>query len=154
MPDILEEKEAIRDVLQQAGALLDAEAFGEWIDLFVEGALYEVRAYSTEIGVDMEWMKLNREELQALLEQAPEHVRDLAQRLHLVSPITVALHDKEASSVSSFAIFRTTRDGVTQCYAVGQYEDTLVKREGVWRFLQRTVRLHTRLLETATHVPF
>lgn len=154
MPDILAEKEAIRDVLQQAGALLDAEAFGEWIDLFVEGALYEVRAYSAEIGVDMEWMKLNREELQALLEQVSEHVRDLAQRLHLVSPVTVDIHDTEASSVSSFAIFRTTQDGVTQCYAVGQYEDTLVKREGVWRFLQRTVRLHTRLLETATHVPF
>ena len=75
-------------------------------------------------------------------------------RLHLVSPVTINIQDKEANSVSSFAIFRTTQDGVTQCYAVGQYEDTLVKGEGAWRFLQRTVRLHTQVLETATHVPF
>ena len=154
MPNTLEEKEAIRDVLQQAGSLLDAEAFSDWIDLFVQDAVYEVRAYSTEIGVEMEWMKLNRDELKVLLEQVPEHVRDLAQRLHLVSPVTVNLHDKEASSVSSFAIFRTTQEGVTQCYAVGHYEDTLVQRNGVWRFLQRIVRLHTRVLEAATHVPF
>lgn len=154
MPDIWVEKEAIREVLQQAGSLLDSEAFPDWIDLFVPDALYEVRAYSAEIGIEMEWMKLNKEELQALLEQVSEHVRDLSQRLHLVSPVTVEVQDIEAGAVSSFAIFRTTPDGATQCYAVGQYEDTLVKREGMWRFRQRTVKLHTRVLEAATHVPF
>ena len=65
MPDIWVEKEAIREVLQQAGSLLDSEAFPDWIDLFVPDALYEVRAYSAEIGIEMEWMKLNKEELQA-----------------------------------------------------------------------------------------
>lgn len=154
MLNILEEKEAIRDLLQQAGRWLDTEAFSAWIDLFVQDAIYEVRAYSTELDVEMEWMKLNKEELKTLLEQVSEHVRDLAQRLHLISSVTINIQDQEATSVSSFAIFRTTQEGVTQCYAVGQYEDTLVKQERTWRFRQRTVRLHTRVLEVATHLPF
>ena len=154
MTDRLKEKDAIRDVLQRAGRLLDCEAFSDWVELFAQDASYEVRAYSTEIGVEMEWMKLNREELKALLEQVSEHVRDLGRHLHLISPVSIEITDKQASALSSFAIYRTTQDGVTHCYAVGHYEDTLVEKAGAWRFLARTVRLHTRVLEVATHVPF
>lgn len=154
MSDCLKEKDAIRDVLQRAGRLLDAEAFSDWIGLFARDATYEVRAYSTEIGAEMEWMKLNREELKALLEQVPEHVRDLARHLHLISPVSIEITDGKASALSSFAIYRTTQDGVTHCYAVGHYEDTLMENKGAWRFLARTVRLHTRVLEVASHVPF
>lgn len=154
MANILEEKETIRDLLQAAAWLLDTEAFNEWINLFAEEASYEVRAYSTEIGVEMSWMNLKKDELKAMLEQVPEHLRDLAQRLHFVSPVKLDIQEREAKSLSSFAIFRTTQEGISHCYAVGRYEDTLVKSNGAWRFLQRKVLLHTRVLEIATHVPF
>jgi 3-phenylpropionate/cinnamic acid dioxygenase small subunit len=154
MASPLEEKEAIRDLLQTAAWLLDTEAFTDWVELFVAEGNYEVHAYSTEIGVEMEWMNLTKDELSSMLEQVPEHLRDLAQRLHLVSSVKIDLADQEAHSLSSFAIFRTTPDGVSQSYAVGRYEDSLVKQDAAWRFLQRKVMLHTRVLEVASHLPF
>lgn len=154
MANALEEKEAIRDLLQTAAWLLDTEAFADWVNLFVDEGNYQVRAYSTEIGVEMEWMNLTKDELSGMLEQVIEHLRDLAQRLHLVSSIQIDIHDHQAHSLSSFAIFRTTPDGVSHCYAVGRYEDSLIKRNGAWRFLQRKVMLHTRVLEVASHLPF
>jgi methanesulfonate monooxygenase small subunit len=152
----LEDKEAIRDLLQAAAWLLDGErAWPQWLDLFAEEATYEVRAESSEIKAGMQWFYLdNREALKSWMDEVPTHVRDMAQRLHIVAPITIDVQGDQAQSLSSFSLFRTTLDGETRLYAVGQYEDHLLKRNGHWRFLKRTVRLHTRVLETGSHVPF
>ena len=103
----------------------------------------------------MQWFCLdNREALKSWMEEVPTHVRDVAQRLHIVSPITIDVRGEQAQSLSSFSLFRTTLDGETRLYAVGQYEDHLLERNGHWRFLKRTVKLHTRVLDTGSHVPF
>jgi 3-phenylpropionate/cinnamic acid dioxygenase small subunit len=152
----LEDREAIRDLLQAAAALLDDEsAWPRWVDLFVEEATYEVTAESPEIRSTMLWFSMeSRKALAAWMDEIPTHVRDLAQRLHLVTPVDIDVRGDHAQTRSSFSLFRTTPDGETHVYAVGQYEDRMVKHGGRWRFLRRTVKLHTRLLATGTHVPF
>jgi 3-phenylpropionate/cinnamic acid dioxygenase small subunit len=154
MATAAEDREAIRDLLQHAAWLLDGEAWNDWVDLFAEGGRYEVKAYSTEIATEMLWFDLKKDELDKWMEELPTHVRDMAQRLRLVSPITIVVNGHEASALSSFALFRTTPDGETRFYAVGRYEDDLLKRDGRWRFARRTVRLQTRVLEVGTHIPF
>lgn len=154
MATAAEDREAIRDLLQHAAWLLDSEAWKDWVDLFAEDGRYEVRAYSTEVATEMLWFDLTTGELGAWMEELPTHVRDMAQRLHIVSPISIVVNGQEASALSAFALFRTTPDGESRFYAVGRYEDTLLKREGRWRFARRTVRLQTRLLEVGTHIPF
>jgi methanesulfonate monooxygenase small subunit len=152
----LEDKDAIRDLLQAAAWLLDSErAWSQWLDLFAEEATYEVRAESSEIKAGMQWFCLDsRDALQRWMEEVPTHIRDVAQRLHIVAPITIDGQGDQAHSRSSFSLFRTTLQGETRLYAVGQYEDHLVKRHGHWRILKRTVRLHTRVLDAGSHVPF
>jgi 3-phenylpropionate/cinnamic acid dioxygenase small subunit len=152
----LEDKEAIRDLLQAAAWLRDSErSWSQWLALFAEEATYEVTAHSSEIKASMQWFCVDgRDALKSWMEEVPTHVRDVAQRLHIVSPITIDAQGDQAQSLSYFSLFRTMLDGETHLYAVGHYEDHLVKRNGQWRFLKRTVKLHTRVLETGSHVPF
>ena len=150
----IEENTAIHEVLIVAATLLDEGRFLEWADLFVERAEYEMLFKSKEIGgVDDYLMKLDRQRLVNNLTLLPHHVIDTAKRLHVVSNIRVDVDGNTANSRSSFTVYRTTEDGKTSLYAVGQNEDTLVKQDGRWLFLKRRVVLDTRLLEVHTHMP-
>lgn len=151
---IVEQKEAIRDVIQKSCFLLDNERFNEWLDLFVEGGVYQLAAMSSEIGAETLWTNAVKEELQRLFEQLPEHVRDVAKRLHIVSNIEIEVREDHASSLSHFVVYRTTREGVTHCYVVGCYADNFIKSGERWLFKRRKAVLDTKMLEIASHVPF
>ena len=153
--NIPEEKEALRDLIQDSAYLLDHEQFVDYMNLFADTSQYELVAKSREIGgKETMWLAMNKPDLVQLLSEVPDHVRDEAERLHLVSPIRVDVQDDEASSLSHFAIFRTTTAGESQVYAVGHYEDAFVKRDGKWWFAKHRVVVHTRMLQISTHVPF
>lgn len=146
-------KQAIGDLVQATGALLDREDFSGWLALFAESSEYELTAYSTEIRQSMSWWKSDRAALAKMLPEIPRHVRDQGQRMHLVTPRLLKISGDSAMAVSSFAVFRTSPDGETRLYAVGQYEDTLVKAAGQWLYAKHKVVLQSRQLDTPTHVP-
>ena len=154
-PDPAEDREAIRLLTSRSVRLLNAGRFAEFIDLFAPGGRYVLEADSAEIGKTMIWLDLSRDELNALLEESPQHVHDLAARKHMVAveEFDFAEDRDTASTLSSFSVFRTDIDGRTDVYAVGSYEDSLVRIDDDWRIAHRRARVQTRMFRTPTPTP-
>ena len=148
-----EEREAIRDLIARSGRLLDTEAFEDFVALFAPDGLYEMKAYSPEIGRDMTWLSADRDELAGLLEELAEHVRDPSTRAHIISVDRIDLDGDDARARATFVVFRTDPRGETTLYAVGRYDDDLVRHNGAWRLRRRTVTPQTRLFSTPTPTP-
>lgn len=147
------DKEAIRDLIQHAAARLDDEALEAWLDLFAAESEYELTTYGPEIRYSMTWWKSTRDELKSLLDEVHQHVRDPGRRRHVVSPVSIAVDGDQAAAMSHFAVFRTDQDGHSAVYAVGRYEDSLVKQGGRWLYRSHRAVLDTRMLDMFTHLP-
>lgn len=150
--DLLE-KEHIRELVQETAALLDSEQLDQWVELFANVSEYEIVAHGNEIAARMTWWRSSREELRKLLDDVPRQVRDKARRLHLVSPVAIQCSGERGTVQSHFAVFRTTAEGRSSVYAVGRYDDTVVKASGRWVYEKHQVVLDTRMLDTFTHLP-
>ena len=150
----LDRKEALRELIHSTAYYLDREDFAGYMSLFADGAQYEITAKSREIGgKETVWMRMDKGDLTELLAEVPDHLRDEAERIHLVSPVLLDADDHRGSGVSHFAVYRTTTAGESHVYAVGHYEDTFVYRDGKWLYAKHRVVVHTRMLEIPTHVP-
>ncbi len=147
------EKDAVREHIMRTARLLDEEALEDWLALFSEDGIYEIRAYGTEIRADMVWWRSTYAELAEILKEARDHVRDPARRLHLVSPVSVEISADRAEALSHFQITRTDPDGVSSIYVAGRYVDSLVKANGRWLYDCHRAVLDTRMLDSFTHLP-
>jgi methanesulfonate monooxygenase small subunit len=145
--------EAIRDVVQRTAILLDAEDFDGWLKLFDTEGTYELSAFSTEIRRWMTWQHSDRATLEKMLQEVTEHVRDSANRRHVVGMPLVEIDGDRARARSPFSLFRTSPEGQSSLYMVGCYEDQLVKRSGNWLYAAHKVIVDTRMLDTFTHIP-
>lgn len=154
-PNPAEDREAIRLLTSRSVRFLNAGRFSDFIDLFAPDGRYVLEADSAEIGKTMTWLDLSRDELNALLEESPQHVHDLAARKHMVTveELDFTADRDAASTLSSFSVFRTDIDGRTEVYAVGSYEDSLVRIDDEWRIAHRRVRVQTRMFRTPTPTP-
>jgi 3-phenylpropionate/cinnamic acid dioxygenase small subunit len=151
---IAEEKEAIRDLIQNTAYLLNHEQFVDYMNTFADTSTYEMVVRSREIGgKENVWLRLDKQDMMQLLSEVSDQVRDEGERLHLVSPINLDVGDEEASCLSHFAVFRTSTAGESNVYAVGHYEDSFVKRDGKWWYTKHRAVIHTRMLEISTHLP-
>lgn len=148
-----DDRDEIRRLISRSVRCLDDDRFADFVSLFTDDALYRMTATSREIGRDMDWLVADRGELSALLDELPRHVRDPAERLHMVTIDEIALDGARARAESSFAVYRTDIDGASQLYAVGRYEDELRFEGGGWKLSRRTVRLSTRQFVTPTPMP-
>ena len=91
----LADREAVRDLVQRTAVLLDQEKFDDWVGLFDAQATYELRAYSTELRRWMTWQLSDRDTLARMLQEVSEHVRDPAQRRHVVGYPLVELDGEQ-----------------------------------------------------------
>ena len=147
------DREAVRDLVQKTAMLLDEEKFDEWLAAFDAEGTYELSAYSTEIRRWMTWWQSDRATLEKMLTDVKQHVRDPAQRRHVVGAPLVVLESERARAVAHFSIYRTLPEGQTSLYMVGRYEDVLVKRGGTWRYSTHKAIADTRMLDAFTHIP-
>ncbi len=147
------EKDAVRDAIQRSAQLLDDEALEGWLELFAEDGTYEVSAYGTELRSEMIWWRSSRADLAKILDEALEHVRDPAKRLHLVTSISVQLSGDQAEALPHFQVTRTDPDGVSSLYVTGRYKDRLTKQNGSWLYASHKAVLDTRMLDVFTHLP-
>lgn len=149
----LSQRLAIQDFVQRSARLLDDEDLTAWLDLFDDPCEYELCAYSTELRRLTVWWRADRALLAQQMQDVNQHVRDPAQRLHLVSPPTVELNGNTAHANATFTVYRTIPSGETTLYVAGRYEDALVLRDGQWRYSRHRAIVHTRVLDTFTHLP-
>ena len=151
----LEDRETIRTLISSSVKFLDEGNYAQFTELFLKNGRYLLVARSDEIGRDMTWLDMSRDELVALLEESHQHVHDLAERMHIVSVDQILLDglDNSAQVQSSFAVFRTDTAGNTQVYAVGRYRDSLERDGKDWRIKERCVNVQTRMFRTPTPTP-
>jgi len=150
---ILVEKDAIFQLIRTTAARLDEEALDGWLALFANEARYEIKTYGPEIKAGMSWWHSNRDELENILSEVKQHVRDPGQRLHLVTPISIEFLNERATSLSHFSIVHTDTEGNSKIYAAGRYDDTFIKQDSQWLYEKHCVVLDTRKLEPFTHLP-
>ena len=144
---------AIFDFIRLTAARLDDESLDLWLEMFASESTYEIATSSPEIGTDMSWWNSNREELNKIIIEVPDHVRDRAKRLHLLTPISAELNGNHASVLTHFSIYRTDTDGRSSLYVTGRYNDELTNFKDNWYYKSHKVRLDTRILEPFTHLP-
>ena len=155
MTGATEDREGIRTLTSRSARFLNEGRFADFIALFAEDGRYLLEAESAEIGKRMTWLDLSSVELDALLEESPQHVHDLAGRKHMVTVEEIDFSDggDRADVLSGFAVFRTDIDGRTEVYAVGNYADTLRRTGDGWRIATRRVIVETRMFRTPTPTP-
>lgn len=155
LADRSEDREDIRTLISRSARFLNEGRFAEYISLYAQDGGYTLSADSAEIGKRMIWLDLSRSALDALLEESPQHVHDLAGRKHLVTvqEIDFSSDGGRAETLSAFAVFRTDIDGRTEVYAVGNYEDVLERSGEGWRIESRRVLVETRMFRTPTPTP-
>ena len=98
-------------------------------------------------------VEATREDLSKMLDEIPQHVRDVGHRIHLVVPVSVSIASAKASARSQFVVLRTDREGYSGVYAAGRYEDELIKERDHWRYVVHRAVLDTRVLKSGTHIP-
>ena len=150
-----EDREAIRALVARSGQLLDAGEYGAYTELFSADAAYTLEADSPEIGRRMVWLHLDRDAMAQLLAEAPQHVHDLAGRTHLITVDAIEFDEEMAHAAvrSTFAVFRTTPEGVSAVYAVGSYSDRMERSGPNWLISSRNVKVATRMFAAPTPMP-
>jgi len=145
---------AAQQLVQRTAKLLDDEDLNGWLALFDSQGSYEISAYSPELRQPQVWWQSDLTALGKTLAEVPRHVRDPARRRRVVGAGTFNVDNDVVRMESAFSIHRTTPEGESSLYAVGRYEDVLVRSPGgEWRYRLHRVLLDTRVLDAFTHLP-
>ena len=135
--------------------LLDAERFDDYLALCSADFRYRVKADSPDLGKEMTWLDLDRDELADLLENVANHVR-LPGRFTRHATVYAIERDDDgarAAVTTSLIVVYTDLDGVSRLFASGRYLDTVALAGPAPLLASRTVWLDTRDLGPGSHVP-
>lgn len=128
---VLEDKEAIRDLLIEYGRRLDE---GDWVgysQLFARRGTW-TGSLGTATG-PTEILAMLRKTLGAATAYDPTKVRSF----HLVTNCVIQIEGDRATATSRWTNFARDDDNRLVPRLAGRYEDVLVREDGKWRFLSR-----------------
>jgi ketosteroid isomerase-like protein len=129
MASVLEEKEAIRDVMSAYCFYVDNGEFDKFAALFTEDAIFEAGPFGRLIGRQAIYDFINA--------QVPRSGEGPA-RKHCTLNHMIRINGNEAHADSYIVVLRESPDGIMASLA-GRYEDLLVNQAGEWRFKVRKI---------------
>lgn len=123
---MLEDKDAIRELLARYCFLLDG---------------YQLREFAALFAADGEWISRNgkatgREAIERLLHGLVPEPAPGQRRKHLTTNILIELSGDSATVVSNFIVVRDSEAGPVIAVA-GTYDDTVVRTSEGWKFKSR-----------------
>jgi hypothetical protein len=130
MPNVLEEKDAIREVLAEYCFRLDGGRYDDMAALFSDDGTWET-AFGKAAGP-------------AAIAQLARDIRLRAgdnpspRAIHLVTNIVIALDGERAEVRSNWTVVQNSSDG-PKIGSGGAYADEMVKRGGKWLFRHRKI---------------
>jgi anthranilate 1,2-dioxygenase small subunit len=151
------EVETVGALLADYGFLLDATRYDDWLELFSEGALYQI---------------MPRENLDAGFEAAliycrgKDMLRDRITSLREVNKYN--LHTSRhiigrsriegtagelITATTPFAVYQTDQEGVSRLFAVGAYDSRLSRQGGGLRLQSQVIQLDTFSVPTLLSDP-
>jgi hypothetical protein len=129
MASLLEEKEAIRDLMSAYCFHVDNGEFHEFAELFTENAVFEAGPFGRLQG--------RRAIFDFINAQVPRPGEGPA-RKHCTLNHVIRINGSEAHADSYIVVLRESPTGIIASLA-GRYEDLLVKEGAEWRFKVRKI---------------
>ena len=127
MANVLEEKDAIRELMAQYCFHFDNGEFDDWLNLFTDDGAFDLGARGRFSG---------RDALRKFLKALPL-TNGLPMMKHCVMNSIVAVDGDHATARSYVVV---VQGGDTPSITVaGRYSDQIVKLQGAWRFKERQV---------------
>ena len=143
----LGDRAAIHDLLAEYGALLDAEKYDEWLDLFAPECRYNVvprENYDRGLPAALIYC-----DSRAMLEDRIRALREankfnIHRDRHLIGlPRIIASHADGLEVEAPFAVYQTDQEGETRLFATGLYRDRLASGQGRPRIRDKLILLDT-----------
>lgn len=128
MMSVLEDKDAIRDLMTRYCLSIDAGRYADWVACFSEDGCFDSPILGTWRGP---------EKLLAFTSKYQEWTGD-SQPRHCVMNILIDV-DGDTASAESYLLLTHAGHGKTELVISGRYEDRLRKIGGEWRFTERKV---------------
>jgi uncharacterized protein (TIGR02246 family) len=129
MPSVVEEKDAIREVLAEYCFRLDGGRFDEMAALFTEDGTWDT-AFGKATG---------RQAIAELAHSLRTRVAEPRPRaVHLVTNIVIALDGERATLRSNWTVMQNSPEG-PRLGSGGAYYDEMVKEDGRWLFRYRKI---------------
>lgn len=131
MTSAADEKDAIRETMARYCFALDACRFADVAALFAEDG-----EWTTNYGAAR-----GRPEIEALLNSVVPKPGEGPQRKHYITNIIIKLDGDRANTESDYLVVRESEKGLLPVMG-GRYNDTFVKRGGVWQFARKELEHH------------
>ncbi|MBV1931465.1 MAG: nuclear transport factor 2 family protein [Porticoccaceae bacterium] len=128
MTSVLEDKEAIRDLLSAYCFHVDDGEYDQWAELFTEDATLLAGELATCQG---------RAEIKAFIVVAVGG--DVPARKHCTINAMIEVSGAKATSQSYIIVVRAEDGGGIVTSLAGRYQDELVKKDGEWKFQKRII---------------
>ena len=127
MTNVLEDKDAIRELMAQYCFHFDSGEFDQWLDLFTADGVFDLGKRGRHVG---------RDGLGSFLKTIPL-TDGLPMMRHCVMNSIVRV-DGDRATARSYVL--VVRGGAQVAVSIaGRYEDQLAKVDGTWRFAERRV---------------
>jgi len=127
MSTVLEEKDAIRELIARYCFFIDGGQYDEWAETFAEEAIFEVSGMFKFEG---------RKAIREFADHIPKNAKGLPGMKHCTLNQTIDVSGERAKASCYLLLIR---EGTPLHVDIaGRYEDELVKRSGRWFFTRRT----------------
>lgn len=126
----LEDREEIRQLIMDYGRFLDQRDFKSFSELFAK--------------TDGEWIggmgkAKGSQAIRELMESTIGKDTSMNKSVHLFTNEMIQIDGDQASAVTKWIFVVTGESNRPQLFFVGNYEDTMIRENGCWKFLRRTV---------------
>ena len=133
MPSVLEEKDAIRELIARYSFHIDRSDFDAWADTFTEDGVFEVSGLMRFEG---------RSSIREFGNHIPKNERGQTGMMHYTMNQIIEVSGDTAKATCYLLL---VREGTPlQTDIAGRYEDELVKQGGRWLFKSRTAHFDYR----------
>jgi hypothetical protein len=141
--ELLEDERAILKTLYRYGHCIDYGLEQEWVDLFTEDGIYEVRLRHCGSAI-------RKEGSQALAQFIAEHTRAPSRyHKHLLVEPFITIESESQATVESYFVRVDEGEGKLYMLAFGRYKDRLVKHNSRWLFRERICEVEALSRESA-----
>ncbi len=141
--ELLEDERAILETLYRYGHCIDYGLEQEWVGLFTEDGIYEIRLRQAGSVI-------RKEGSQGLAQFIAEHTRAPAKyHKHLLVEPLISFGSKNQATVQSYFLRVDESEGRLYILAFGRYKDRLVKHNGRWLFRKRVCEVEALSRESA-----
>ncbi len=147
----------VADLLLEHAEVIDRNELEKWPELYTEDGCYRVLSReNVELGLPAPLMyyysqRMLRDRVTALRDAL---TYEFVYTCHVTSPPRLKLaEDRQINARTTFSIYQSTERGETRTFAVGVYEDVIVRVDGVLRFKRRDVILDTFAVPNNIAIP-